>query len=520
MLYTVADIDKSYLLGKGVTGEVLPTKDGLSAFKKFDNYDDYNENDCINGELLKEVTVMRSLCEAPFTQHVTNELFDLDCLGFFMKRYKSSLAERIAPNRVKTGVDFSTAKKIMYQLLVSLYHADQKLIIHGDLKPENILIDEFDNVVIADWGHSKIDKFTASKEKSLGVQTLYYRSPEILLGDTSYSTKIDIWSVGLIFFDLINGGPLIKNPWPEIQFREICAYFGFPDHTSWKKVEFLPLYESFRETFENKDISRVLPSLGDKEADIFILNLLRLNPEERFSASQALNDPFFDDMRDEEFEEISSIEKLNRLPSFTYSVLHKKYHGNIVKACAWIYEVCKNVDPAVYFLAIDLFKHAVHMHKMNEYHLLATSVIYLSSTLIESSGVNIDMLLIITQSAFTKDKIHKMTNMIYKNVNCNIYRQSYISYINCILDDCENHYKIKLSDKTIISLIIDATKDYRYTKFSKLNLVLGAIFLLNGSSSADIILQYCQCLEKTSRSQISDAMKFLSEIRLSQFQDF
>jgi serine/threonine protein kinase len=46
---------------------------------------------------------------------------------------------------------------------------------------------------------------------SVQVVTLWYRSPEILLGAKTYSTPVDIWSIGCIFVEMINHRPLFPG---------------------------------------------------------------------------------------------------------------------------------------------------------------------------------------------------------------------------------------------------------------------------------------------------------------------
>jgi serine/threonine protein kinase len=45
----------------------------------------------------------------------------------------------------------------------------------------------------------------------LQVVTLWYRSPEILLGAKTYSTPVDIWSIGCIFVEMLNHRPLFPG---------------------------------------------------------------------------------------------------------------------------------------------------------------------------------------------------------------------------------------------------------------------------------------------------------------------
>jgi serine/threonine protein kinase len=81
-------------------------------------------------------------------------------------------------------------------------------LIHSDLKPENILIKSFTKceVKVIDFGSScyETDKLTSY------VQSRSYRAPEVILG-YHYSTKIDIWSVGCIAFELWTGRVLFVN---------------------------------------------------------------------------------------------------------------------------------------------------------------------------------------------------------------------------------------------------------------------------------------------------------------------
>lgn len=50
------------------------------------------------------------------------------------------------------------------------------------------------------------------------VVTLWYRAPEILLGTKTYSTPVDIWSIGCIFAEMINHRPLF----PGDSVRDLC----------------------------------------------------------------------------------------------------------------------------------------------------------------------------------------------------------------------------------------------------------------------------------------------------------
>jgi serine/threonine protein kinase len=99
-------------------------------------------------------------------------------------------------------------QNILRQVLTAMEFIHSLRLIHSDLKPENILIKSFTKceVKVIDFGSScyETDKLTSY------VQSRSYRAPEVILG-YHYSTKIDIWSVGCIAFELWTGRVLFVN---------------------------------------------------------------------------------------------------------------------------------------------------------------------------------------------------------------------------------------------------------------------------------------------------------------------
>lgn len=89
------------------------------------------------------------------------------------------------------------------QMLDGILYCHSNRVIHRDLKPQNILIDSEGNVKIADFGLAR--SFTVPLPSlTHEVVTLWYRPPEILLGQKIYTPSIDIWSIGCIFGKLIS----------------------------------------------------------------------------------------------------------------------------------------------------------------------------------------------------------------------------------------------------------------------------------------------------------------------------
>jgi cyclin-dependent kinase-like len=83
---------------------------------------------------------------------------------------------------------------------------------HRDIKPENLLISSNGVIKLCDFGFAR---GTKSSERNFlytdYVSTRWYRAPELLVGDASYTTSVDVWAIGCIFAELFNGLPLFPG---------------------------------------------------------------------------------------------------------------------------------------------------------------------------------------------------------------------------------------------------------------------------------------------------------------------
>lgn len=82
-------------------------------------------------------------------------------------------------------------------------------VIHRDLKPENILMDESTNVKIADFGLAGITTpFSGNLRQLCG--TPEFTAPEIVQGKEYSGPAVDIWSLGVILYELLQARSLSK----------------------------------------------------------------------------------------------------------------------------------------------------------------------------------------------------------------------------------------------------------------------------------------------------------------------
>lgn len=102
-------------------------------------------------------------------------------------------------------------KNLLDQLLAALEYLHDLRILHRDLKPSNILLSRSGVLKVADLGSLR-DMQRRSLSHTEDVTTIAYRPPELLLGSAcSYTTAVDSWSIGCIFFELCTRSQLFAG---------------------------------------------------------------------------------------------------------------------------------------------------------------------------------------------------------------------------------------------------------------------------------------------------------------------
>jgi serine/threonine protein kinase len=229
-------------------------------------------------------------------------------ISLVLHPYDCSL-EHFLTNELPSGMNQRYIKKYGRQLLESVALLHEHQIIHRDLKPANLLLcKEEERLVITDFGLAK--KYTTNdpwKEHTPGegVYTLWWRPPEILMGERKYTFAADIWSVGCILVEMITNRPPFKG-FSEIDTmnHHIFKCFGFPTETTWPGVSLLRDYIHLCQAhLENKEVppeqaihsllGKQFEEVAGKDGISLLALLLSLDPSKRPTAREALSHPFF-----------------------------------------------------------------------------------------------------------------------------------------------------------------------------------------------------------------------------------
>ena len=116
----------------------------------------------------------------------------------------------------KYRLDEQKATDIIKQVTGGLSYLVGRGVIHRDIKPANILVNSKNEFKLADFGLARhVQEFDHSLLQTVAGTPLYM-APQILK-KTSYTTKCDIWSTGIIFYELLVG----KLPWTAQNEQEL-----------------------------------------------------------------------------------------------------------------------------------------------------------------------------------------------------------------------------------------------------------------------------------------------------------
>jgi serine/threonine protein kinase len=136
---------------------------------------------------------------------------------------------------------------------------------------------------------------------------LYVTAPEVLLGETLYTWRSDIWSAGCVVLAiLLDRVPFLQGQDVRVQLDLIFRMCGTPN-SSWEEGTKLRLYRAFKPKHDYKmrvrktmvEQKKKFPEFPEEAIDV-LEAVLQLDPSKRISAKKVLDLTFFDDVRREE----------------------------------------------------------------------------------------------------------------------------------------------------------------------------------------------------------------------------
>eukprot|EP00326_Haptolina_ericina_P022142 CAMPEP_0181185106 /NCGR_PEP_ID=MMETSP1096-20121128/9327_1 /TAXON_ID=156174 ORGANISM="Chrysochromulina ericina, Strain CCMP281" /NCGR_SAMPLE_ID=MMETSP1096 /ASSEMBLY_ACC=CAM_ASM_000453 /LENGTH=346 /DNA_ID=CAMNT_0023273921 /DNA_START=1 /DNA_END=1041 /DNA_ORIENTATION=+ len=181
-------------------------------------------------------------------------------------------------------------KFIMYQCCNALSYMHSANLIHRDLKPANILMNAECLVKIADFGLARSLEGGQTNVLTDYIATRWYRAPEILLGSTKYGKAVDMWSLGIIFGEILGGKPIFAGTSTLSQLEKICSVVGMPtdEEVEATQSQFArTMVDNLKVDGKPKGWRHMYPDAKEAEIDM-LKQLLLFHPDKRLTAPEGM----------------------------------------------------------------------------------------------------------------------------------------------------------------------------------------------------------------------------------------
>ncbi len=194
----------------------------------------------------------------------------------------------------------------MYELLRALDFSHSRGIMHRDVKPHNVMIDARTRTLrLIDWGLAEF--YHAGVPYNVRVASRYYKGPELLVDMLEYDYSLDMWSLGCMFAGIIfKIDTFFHGDDNYDQLAKITAVLGSAALFAYLERYGLKLSDAYEKynlrghqgrpwtSFVTKENAHLA---GSDEAIDLLDHLLRFDHQERYTAAEAMQHPYFDAVR-------------------------------------------------------------------------------------------------------------------------------------------------------------------------------------------------------------------------------
>ncbi|KAI1366510.1 kinase-like domain-containing protein [Xylaria arbuscula] len=192
-------------------------------------------------------------------------------------------------------LDAAQKKHLAMQLFEGLDYLHKRGVLHRDIKAANILVSSEGILKLADFGLARFYAKRHQLDYTNRVITIWYRSPELLLGETRYGAAVDIWSAACVMVEIFTRHAIFPGDGGEIsQLEKIYNILGTPNRKEWPGLADTPWFELLRPSYRKLNVfaekyrERLPAAAFDLLAEMF-----QYDPIKRPSAADVLEHPYF-----------------------------------------------------------------------------------------------------------------------------------------------------------------------------------------------------------------------------------
>ncbi|KAH6640938.1 hypothetical protein F5144DRAFT_117130 [Chaetomium tenue] len=186
-------------------------------------------------------------------------------------------------------------KHLARQLFEGLDYLHTRGVLHRDIKAANILVSNEGILKLADFGLARFYAKHHQLDYTNRVITIWYRSPELLLGETQYGPAVDIWSAACVLVEIFTKRAIFPGDGSEInQLEKIHAVLGTPNRKDWPNLVEMPWFALLRPTYRKPNVfaEKYKDQLTPAAFDL-LTSMFHYDPDKRPTAAEVLKHPYF-----------------------------------------------------------------------------------------------------------------------------------------------------------------------------------------------------------------------------------
>jgi CTD kinase subunit alpha len=186
-------------------------------------------------------------------------------------------------------------KNLAMQMFDGLDFLHRRGVLHRDIKAANILISNTGQLKYADFGLARFYTKSRHLDYTNRVITIWYRPPELLLGETQYGPAVDIWSAACVFVEMFTKKAIFPGERGELsQLEKVYNVLGTPTRSEWPNLVELPWFELMQPVDRRKRVFETMfKDIFTPAALDLVKQMLRYDPLKRPTAEEVLAHPYF-----------------------------------------------------------------------------------------------------------------------------------------------------------------------------------------------------------------------------------
>lgn len=388
---------------------------------------------------LREVDIMGKLRHPNlvFSEAIFTSVNSNITLGLIMPLATTDLYKIMPSLTVQQKLGF------LYDIMKGLKFLHENGYAHLDLKPMNVLI--YDSgysteAKLTDFGLSLLVYPNKSKHYPLNLVTITYRPPEILNGSWEYGTFTDIWSLGIIFIEVLSGGKGLYTKYDMETIKNTINNKLSPEVISNTLYPYLYMLDITNKSHAINIISQMLS---------FDIN-------KRPTVEQIMNSPLFSSYNNKSIGEV--VYETPKPPRLC-NVIHYYGFDYLLRTSLKI----PNLRLETLFLAGDIYQRSLaYGHSLTgDFNkdwantiLISSTSLYMAVKMIESIYVRPEQLVDIGKKIFTKLDVLNVEAVLTQIFNGIIYPKNLFTETNTyqglikgfkMLNNCHLYHRVDLN---------------------------------------------------------------------------